>query len=128
MSDDDRQRAQREASERQHERAETVEHIVRTVEDELDDPKYPVRREELSDTYAVDPDELPNETESLGDVEDRTGEPIESRDQLLREVRDTMEHGDRTQKTVDPKGHAEEIAGEIIREVAEADSATFDEE
>ena len=119
MSDEDRQRAQREASNRQHERAETVEHIVEVVENGLTDPKYPVRREELADAYTTEPDELPNETEWLGDVEDRRGEPLESREELLREVRDTLEHGDPTRKTVDPKGRAEEIAEEVIREVAE---------
>ena len=85
MSDEDTGDVDREAVRRQRQRAEIVEDVVREVESRLDDPKYPVRGEELAQAYADHPLDLPNETETLGDVFDRVGEKFDSR-QDVREA------------------------------------------
>jgi hypothetical protein len=54
-----------------HERAAAVERVLRSVDPDLDGHAYPVRREELAARYGDTTVELPNETESLGDVFDR---------------------------------------------------------
>lgn len=55
----------------QRERAEAVERVLREVDPDLEAHSYPVRREELAARYGDTTVELPNETESLGDVFDR---------------------------------------------------------
>ncbi|MFB6096552.1 MAG: hypothetical protein ABEJ74_04110 [Haloferacaceae archaeon] len=83
---EDRDRSEHELGRDQHERAEVVEHIVREVESELDDPKYPVQSDELAEEYATQPIDAVNETETLGDVFDRVGEKFDSR----QEVREAL--------------------------------------
>ena len=85
MSDEDTGDVDREAVRRQRQRAEIVEDVVREMESRLDDPKYPVRGEELAQAYADQPLDLPNETETLGDLFDRVGERFDSR-QDVREA------------------------------------------
>ncbi len=85
MADEDPERVDREAAKRKRDRADIVENILQDVESKLDDPKYPVRSEELAEEYAEQPIDLPNETETLGDVFDRVGEKFDSR-QDVREV------------------------------------------
>lgn len=85
MTDDDAERVDRTAAERQSERADIVEGLLQEVESQLDDPKYPVRSEELAEMYADQPMDLPNETETLGDVFDRVGEKFDYR-QDVREA------------------------------------------
>jgi hypothetical protein len=55
----------------QHERADSVERVLRSVDPDLDAHAYSVRREELAARYGDTTVALPNETESLGDVFDR---------------------------------------------------------
>lgn len=62
---------QDDARERSHEKAETVEQLLESVDPALEEHAYPVERSELAARYAETPLELPNETESLGDVFDR---------------------------------------------------------
>ncbi len=73
MSDDgpSRDRVQDRAERRQAGRADTAESILEDVESHLGDLEYPVTSEELAAEYGTDPLEMPNETESLGDVFDR---------------------------------------------------------
>ncbi|WP_372909743.1 hypothetical protein [Salinigranum sp.] len=79
MSDtdpDDAKRVHRAAVDRQHERAQVVEHLVETTADEL---KFPTRSDEVAAAYAVDPADLPTETESLPEALDRvdpSDEPV----------------------------------------------------
>lgn len=55
----------------QRERAAAVERVLREADPDLEAHSYPVRREELAARYGDTTVELPNETESLGDVFDR---------------------------------------------------------
>lgn len=55
----------------QRERAAAVERLLRSADPDLEAHSYPVRREELAARYGDTAVELPNETESLGDVFDR---------------------------------------------------------
>lgn len=55
----------------QRERAAAVERLLREVDPDLEAHAYPVRREDLAARYGDTTVELPNETESLGDVFDR---------------------------------------------------------
>jgi hypothetical protein len=79
MSDtdpDDAKRVHRAAVDRQHERARSVEQLVETTADE---PKFPTRSDEVAAAYAVDPADLPTETESLPEALDRvdpSDEPV----------------------------------------------------
>ena len=59
------------AAEPRRSNAESVERILREVDGEMDEHAYPVRREDLAAHYGDTTVELPNETESLGDVFDR---------------------------------------------------------
>ncbi|MDS0297851.1 hypothetical protein NDI76_03780 [Halogeometricum sp. S1BR25-6] len=60
------------ASDRKHERAESVENILEETESLVrDEQKFPVRSEELAEEYGDHPIDMPNETESLGSVFDR---------------------------------------------------------
>lgn len=72
MSEDpDPERVQRGAKERQSARADHSESILEAVDRHLGEVAYPVTGEELSAQYSIDETDLPNETESLGDVFDR---------------------------------------------------------
>lgn len=86
MTDEDPERVDRNAAERQSDRAETVEDIMRTVENDLGDSKYPVRSEELAETYADQPIDLPNETESMGHVFDRLEGEYDSHEEVREAV------------------------------------------
>jgi hypothetical protein len=82
---------QRTAREGQRERAAIVENILREVNPHLDGESYPVRREELSARYGDTAVELPNETETLGDVFDRLTDqefdtPREAKEAVIHEV------------------------------------------
>lgn len=70
-ADPDPERVQRRARERQHERASVAEDIYERVDGFLGERKYPVSSEELAVEYAEEYDDLPNETEALGDALDR---------------------------------------------------------
>lgn len=116
MSDEDPEDVTRGADQRKHERAEIVEGLVREVESKLDDPKYPVRSEELAEEYADQPIDLPNETETLGDVFDRVGQKFDSR----QDVREAL-YGEITGEAAGPEEYNperdldrldEEISGE----------------
>lgn len=77
--------------ERKHEQAEAVREILDSVDPALEEHAYPTDPEELSARYGETPVELPNETESLGDVFDRLsddeyGSPGAVREAVLREV------------------------------------------
>lgn len=73
-------RVQERALERQRERADIAEEIYERVDGFLGDRKYPTTGEELAVAYADSMSDLPNETESLGDVFDRlVHERFESR-------------------------------------------------
>ncbi|MFB6135348.1 MAG: hypothetical protein ABEJ04_01155 [Halobacteriaceae archaeon] len=79
------------ARERQRERTERVEETLREAEFRFDDPKYPVRPEELAAEYGDEVVDLPNETESLGDVFDRlVGEEYDSPAELREAVYDEL--------------------------------------
>ena len=73
MSDDgpNRDRAQDRAERRQAGRADAAESILEDVESHLGDLEYPITSEELAAEYGTEPLDMPNETESLGDVFDR---------------------------------------------------------
>ena len=72
-------RAQDRISDRKADRADSTESILADVERRLGELEYPVSGEELAREYATDPVDLPNETESMGDVFDRLeGEEFES--------------------------------------------------
>lgn len=94
---DERDRSEHDVGGGQHERAEVVENIVQTVENELDDPKYPVQSDELAEMYARQPLDAVNETETLGDVFDRIGEKFDSR----QEVREAL-YGEITGEAAGP--------------------------
>ncbi|MFB6172672.1 MAG: hypothetical protein ABEJ23_09075 [Haloarculaceae archaeon] len=75
------------ARDRQHERADHVEHILAADEADLADHPYPTSSEDLATRYADQPLDLPNETETLGDVFDRLPDeryetPAEAREAL----------------------------------------------
>lgn len=67
----DPDRVQDRAEERQHERAEAVEAMVERGEWRLEELDYPVSSEDLAVEYSDQPLDLPNETETMGDVFDR---------------------------------------------------------
>lgn len=62
---------QAEAAARDRDRTERIEELLIEVEEELEDPKYPVAGEEVAAAYARQATDLPDETESLGDAFDR---------------------------------------------------------
>jgi hypothetical protein len=70
-SEPDAGRVQDRAVKRQRERAEHAENIYERVGGLLDEQKYPVSSEELAIEYGDTMLDMPNETESLGDVFDR---------------------------------------------------------
>lgn len=60
------------ASDRKHERAESVENILEETESLVrDEQKFPVSSEELAEQYGDQSIDMANETESLGSVFDR---------------------------------------------------------
>ncbi len=90
-SETDAERVQDRALDRQHERAETAEHIYERVDGFLSEQKYPTTSEELAVAYGDSTVEMPNETESLGDVFDRLVDerfesPEEAREAVLGEL------------------------------------------
>ena len=76
------------ASDRKHERAESVENILDETESLVrDEQKFPVRSEELAEEYGDQPIDMPNETESLGSVFDRLeGEEYENAEEVREAV------------------------------------------
>lgn len=92
MTDEDRNRVGDRAIRRARERAEGVERILESVESRLADHKFPTTSEELAAEYGDAPIDMPNETESLGDVFDRmSGEfdsPGEAREAIYGELSD----------------------------------------
>ncbi|MBP2252046.1 hypothetical protein J2754_002383 [Halarchaeum solikamskense] len=89
------------ASERTHERAEHVESIL---EDTIDGLEYPTNTSEMKAAYGDRVNELPNETETLGDVFDRLAPdeydtPQDAREAVLGELtgRAGGEHGDESE-------------------------------
>lgn len=67
----DLDRVQDRAEDRQHERAEDVESMFERGEWRLEELDYPVSSEDLAVEYSDQPLDLPNETETMGDVFDR---------------------------------------------------------
>ncbi|WP_435334371.1 DUF5789 family protein [Haloarchaeobius sp. TZWWS8] len=86
----DRERDMDRAQERQHERAKTVEDILGDVGTFLDEQKYPTTGEELAVEYGDARDDLPNETESMGDVFDRL---VDERFESAEEAREAVYNG-----------------------------------
>jgi hypothetical protein len=84
----DKDRAQDRMSERKHERADRVEHVIERTEADLGGRKFPVTTEELAAEYADEPLDMANETESLGSVFDRMSEREEF--QSAEEVREAL--------------------------------------
>jgi len=78
---------------RSHERAATVEEILSTVRADLGRQDYPTTSEELAATYAADPSELPNETESIGSVFDRLDDRFEDAEAAYRALVTEFEGG-----------------------------------
>lgn len=77
----------------QHEQAENTEHILRSVDPDLEEHSYPVTTEELSNQYRGTEFDIANETESWGSVFDRMRDrhtefetPDEAREALVAEV------------------------------------------
>ncbi|GGL35740.1 hypothetical protein GCM10009037_19210 [Halarchaeum grantii] len=76
------------ASERQHERAEHVENII---DETVQGLEYPTNPSEMKAAYSDRVSELPNETETLGDVFDRLAPdeydtPQDAREAVLGEL------------------------------------------
>lgn len=89
--DPDAERVQERAAGRQHERAEITEDIYERIDGSLGEQKYPATSEELAIAYADTMLDLPNETETLGDVFDRLVDeryesPVEAREAILNEL------------------------------------------
>lgn len=81
---------QDESRRKQRERAEAVENLLDDVDPDLDEHAYPVASEDLATHYGNTELDLPNETESLGDVFDRLADdydtPQEARASVLKEI------------------------------------------
>lgn len=91
----DRKRVQKRARDRKGNRAAATESILSDLEQRFDDVdrQYPISSEDLATEYGSEPIDLPNETETLGDVFDRlAGETFESpaavRKAVLGEITD----------------------------------------
>lgn len=89
------------ARERQHERTEGVEETMQAVDAALEGLSYPTNPSEMKAHYGDGHDELPNETETLGDVFDRLEDKAydtheDAREAVLGELtgRAGAEHGD----------------------------------
>jgi hypothetical protein len=85
--DPDRERVQEHSTDRQHERAASVERMLEDTEGLLQAEKYPTTSEELAVEYADEMLALPNETESLGSVFDRL---VDERFESPREAREAV--------------------------------------
>lgn len=94
-SDDD-------ARARQHERAEIVENMLADVREDLGQQRYPTTSEELAATYADDPTELPNETESIESAFDRIDERFENPEEAYQGLVDSFEDGTYDDSQRDP--------------------------
>ena len=93
MSDDgpSRDRAQDRAEQRKSSRADATEEILDDVERHLGELEYPVTGEEIASEYGNEAIDMPNETESLGDVFDRLAneqydDPEEAREAIYGEI------------------------------------------
>lgn len=96
MSDDDPRATndpQRAANDRRDELTDHVEHILETVDADLEEDAYPVESEELAAQYRSSEFELANETESFGSAFDRLADeyenfadPDEAREALTAEL------------------------------------------
>ena len=104
------------ATDRQHERAESVERILDEVERDLGDQEYPVRNEELAQQYADQPLDMPNETESLGSVFDRMSQRDEY--DTPEEVREAL-YGELTGRS-EADGYAEYNAERNLEEIEDS--------
>ena len=90
-SEPDPERVQEQATKRQENRAESTENILKRVDGLLGEQKYPATSEELAVEYGDTVLDLPNETESLGDVFDRLVDerfesPVEAREAVVNEL------------------------------------------
>ncbi|WP_254535639.1 hypothetical protein [Halomarina litorea] len=112
----DRDRAQDRAEQRKHDRAESVERIMESVEEDLGGRKYPVRSEELAKEYADQPLDMPNETESLGSVFDRMTNTGRDEFGSAEEVREAL-YGELTGRA---EGKSEANEGRDLEEVEES--------
>jgi len=89
--DPDKERVQRNAVERRHERTQIVEDELGRIGGMLTEAKYPTTSEELAVEYGDEVIDLPNETESLGSVFDRLVDerfesPEEAREAIYNEL------------------------------------------
>ena len=105
------------ARDRQHERAEHVESILDDVEADVRDRKYPIRSEELATEYADQPLDMPNETESMGDVFRRLDEEYDS----PAELREAL-GGELTGAAGGPEEYNAERDLEALDEAEESDT------
>ena len=89
-------------------RAEHVENILDEVEADARDRKYPVGSEDLAAEYADQPIDMPNETESMGDVfrrlDDEYETPEEVREALHGELTGGGGRAQRVQRRAGPDG------------------------
>ncbi|WP_224332723.1 hypothetical protein [Haloprofundus halobius] len=101
---------------RKDERADTVENIMDEIDRHLEGQKFPVRGEELAEEYGGQPDDMPNETESLGSVFDRLGQDEEY--ESAEEVREAV-YGEVTgeaggENEYNPDRELQEIAEDVV--------------
>ncbi|QCJ47378.1 hypothetical protein [Haloprofundus sp. MHR1] len=101
---------------RKDERADTVENIMDEMDRHLEGQKFPVRGEELAEEYGGQPDDMPNETESLGSVFDRLGQDEEY--ESAEEVREAV-YGEVTgeaggENEYNPDRELQEIAEDVV--------------
>ena len=78
---------------RSHERAATVQEILSTVRADLGRQDYPTTSEELAATYAAEPCERPNETESVGSAFGRLDDRFEDGEGAYRALVSEFEGG-----------------------------------
>jgi hypothetical protein len=127
-----RDAAQDAAERRQHDRAEHVAEALAGVRSDLEGREYPVSSEELAATYADQPIDLPNETESIGSVFQRIEDSFEDEraafDALITEMNADDRLGDRGDvRAAEPATWSEERA-ETQHEFEEAREKPIDEE
>jgi|SRR5699024_6950903 len=106
------------ARERQRDRTEHVENILDEVETDVRDRKYPVRSEELATEYADQPIDMPNETESMGDVFRRLDDEYDTPE----EVREAL-HGELTGTAGGREEYNADRDLEALGEAEESDTA-----
>lgn len=117
-------RAQDRAEQRQHERAERQERIFEHFEAILDDVKYPVSTDELQAEFRDAPDEVVNESESLGSALDRLDDQYDDADEAREAVMEALGEAEHA----DPATTEREEVAETRRETRDHVDTVGDEE